>query len=341
MQVPRPRFSLACGLALLATVVVGCGSTGANSGASPTASPTAALPGLLGLGGETSSPLQIGVPYAVVGNLGLGPRTVESESVPDTATAAVTALAQDLGVPGPPISTASGLGYNLGSTSGYQLTTDPTLTTFNFHPNTPTDEVGTTPTVARADAFAENFLSAAHVPAGGGVVPITQLSTTNGSDRSVYFQWTLNGFPVVNILGQPEEIWVSVATDQHQVTQLVGISGAIPYGATGRPVVYPAMAPSEVVQYLNAGTINPNLYLLSLRGKPFPSPSPAPTGPVTLGAESLALVDSYGTAVPVYVFQVLENANVSQFVTCAVPPAGCLPLRFRSASPSPKSSPSD
>ncbi len=323
----------------MAILVVGCGSTGAHSGSSPTASASAALPGLLGLGGETSSPLPIGGPYAVVGNLGSGSKTVESERVPVTATAAVTALAQALGVPGPPISTASGLGYNLGSTSGYQLTTNPTLTTFNFHPNTPTDEVGTTPTVAGADAFAENFLSAAHVPAGGGVIPITQLSTTNGSDRSVYLQWSLNGFPVVNILGQPEEIWVNVATDQHQVTQLVGISGAIPYGATGRPVVYPAMAPSEVVQDLNAGTINPNLYLLSLRGKPFTLPSPTGKGPVTLGGESLALVDSYGTAVPVYVFQVLENPAVSQFVTCAVPPNGCLPLRLRSAAPSPNDSP--
>jgi|GEM_PF-5995414 len=254
--------------------------------------------------------------------------------------AALTALVQALGVPGPPISTATGLGYNLDSTTGYQLTTDANLDTFNYHPNSPTDEVGTTPTLAIANQFAEAFLSGAHVPAGGGVSPRPQLSVTHGSDRTVYFQWTLNGLPVVNILGQPAEIAVDVARDQFQVLQLVGISGAVPYGATGNPVVFPAMQAYQVVEYLNSGVIKPAAYLLSPSLQPFPSPSPSPLGPVTLNDESRAIVDSYGTAVPVYVFQVSGNPAVGEFVTCAVPPAGCVPLRFRSPTPSPSPLPS-
>jgi hypothetical protein len=325
-------------LTLLTFLGAGCGSTATHPSASPSASPTAALPGLLGLAGETASPLAIAGPYLVESALAHQSGRVESATVPDTATAAVTILAQDLNVPGPPISTATGLGYNLGSTNGYQLTTSPTLTTFNFHPNTPTDEVGTTPTVAGADQFAERFLSGDHVPAGGGVLPIKQLSTSNGSDRTVYFQWSFDGLPVVNILGQPEEIYVDVATDQHQVSQLVGISGAIPYGALGSPVDYPAMTLSQVVRYLNSGVIKPDQYLISTTGRPFPPLSPAPKGPASLISESRGVVDSYGTAVPVDVFEVAGDPNVTQFVTCAVPPDGCVPLRFSSASPSPNAS---
>jgi hypothetical protein len=254
--------------------------------------------------------------------------------------AALTALVQALGVPGPPISTATGLGYNLDSTSGYQLTTDADLGTFNYHPNSPTDEVGTTPTLAIANQFAEAFLADAHVPASGGVRPLPQFSVTHGSDRTVYFQWTLSGLPVVNILGQPAEIYVDVARDQFQVLQLVGISGAVPYGAIGNPVVFPAMQTYQVVQYLNSGVIKPAAYLLSPSLQPFPSPSPSPLGPTTLNDEYRAIVDSYGTAVPVYVFQVSGNPTIAQFVTCAVPPAGCVPLRFRSAIPSPSPLPS-
>jgi hypothetical protein len=274
----------------------------------------------------------------VEGHFGNGRASVESVAVPADGMAAVTALVQALSVPGPPISTATGLGYNLDSASGYQLTTNAGLDTFNFHPNAPTDEVGTTPTLATADQFAEAFLAAAHVPAGGGVSPLPQLTVTHGSDRTVYFQWTLEGLPVVSILGQPEDIYVDVATDQHQVMQLVGISGAVPYGAVGDPVIYPALQPYQAVQDLNSGVIKPSAYLLSPSGLPFPSPSPAPRGPVTLSTEYRAIVDSYGTAVPVYVFQVSGSSATSQFVTCAVPPAGCVPLRFRSATPSPSPS---
>jgi len=325
-------------LTILTLLGAGCDTPTPHPVASPSASPTAALPGLLGLGGETAGPLLVSGPYAVSGNLGSGSGSLPSATVPNTATAALTALTLALGVPGPPISTATGLGYNLGSTNGYQLTTDPTLSTFNFHPNAPTDEVGTTPTLAGADQFAESFLSAAHVPAGGGLIPLPQLSFTAASDRTVYFQWSLEGLPVVNILGQPQEIFVNVATDQNQVTQLVGITGAVPYGEIGNPVIYPAMEPAQAVQYLNSGTIKPDAYLLSLAGQPFPSPSPAPSGLTTISSESRAVVVSYGTAVPVFVFQVSGNANVSQFVTCAVPPDGCVPLRFSTASPSPSPS---
>ncbi|HUY09417.1 MAG TPA: hypothetical protein VMW80_08210 [Candidatus Dormibacteraeota bacterium] len=340
MKVPRWCPAALSAITLLSLSVTGCGSTPTHPVASPSASPSAALPGLLGLAGETALPLAIAGPYYVEDNVGTEPREVDSATVPDTAMAAVTALAQDLGVPGAPISTANGLGYNLGATSGYQLTTNPTLTSFNFHPNTPTDEVGTTPTVAGADQFAESFLSGDHVPTDGGLIPLPQLSFTNGSDRTVYFQWSLNGLPVVNILGQPEEIYVDVATDQHQVTQLVGITGAVPYGVIGNPVAYPTMTLPQVLKYLNSGVIEPDRYLLSPSGLPFPAVSPAPSGPSTISSESRGVVDSYGTAVPVDIFRVSGNPNVTQFVTCAAPPDGCVPLRFESASPSPSPSPS-
>jgi hypothetical protein len=328
-------------LAVLALLLAGCSLGGGLPRVSPSPSPRpTALPGLLGLAGESPSPLLVAPPYLVEGNFETGAGSVESVPVPATGMAAVTALVQALDVPGPPISTPTGLGYNLDATSGYQLTTDANLGTFNYHPNSPTDEVGTTPTLPIANQFAEAFLAAAHVPASGGVATLPQLSVTHGSDRTVYFQWTLNGLPVVNILGQPAEIGVDVARDQFQVLQLVGISGAVPYGATGKPAVFPAMRAYQVVQYLNSGVIKPAAYLLSASLQPYPSPSPSPVGPVTLSDEYRAIVDSYGTAVPVYVFGVSGNPAVSQFVTCAVPPAGCVPLRFRSPSPSASPSPS-
>jgi len=329
-------------LAILALGLAACSPGGSRPKASPspTPTPTAAAAGLLGLAGESPSPLLLAPPYLVEGNFGTGADSVESVAIPATGMAAVTALVQALGVPGSPISTATGLGYNLDSTSGYQLTTDVSLDTFNYHPNTPTDEVGTTPTLAIANQFAEAFLAAAHVPAGGGVSQLPQLSVTNGSDRTVDFVWTLDGLRVVNILGQPEEISVDVARDQFQVLQLVGISGAVPYGAVSAPTVYPAMQSYQAVQYLNSGVIKPGAYLLSPSLQPFPSPSPPPLGPVTLNQQYRAIVDSYGTAVPVYVFHVYGNPTVGQFVTCAVPPAGCVPLRLRGATPSPSPSPS-
>jgi len=340
VTVPRRILAPLTFITLLTLLAAGCGGISPKPATTPSATPTAALPGLLGLAGEAASPLAIAGPYYVENSLAELPLKVRAAKVPDTAIAAVTALAQALNVPGLPISTATGLGYNLGSTSGYQLTTDPTLTSFNYHPNTPTNEIGTTPTIAGADQFAENFLSAAHVPAEGGVAPLPGLSFTHGSDRTVYFQWTLNGLPVVNILGQPQEIDIDVATDQSQVTQLVGITGAVPYGAIGASVVYPAMTLAQVVSYLNSGVVNPERYLLGPSGAPFPPLSPAPSGPAIITGESQAVVDSYGTAVPVDLFTVAGNPAVSQFVTCAVPPAGCVPLRFRSGPPSPSPIPS-
>lgn len=292
---------------------------------------------LLGLAGEAAGPFPLSGPYSVEGNLRFRFGTVRAVAVPSTGLAAVSALAQALDVPGPPISTATGLGYNLGATSGYQLTTNASLTTFNFHPNTPTAEVGITPTVAIADQFAEQFLGARHVPAGGGVIPVPQLTNSHGSDRTVYFQWALEGLPVVNILGQPQEFFVDVATDRAETKEVVGISGTVPYGATGNPRGYPSMKPDQAVQYLNSGAIRPGAYLLSPSGEPFPSSSPAPGG-VLIESISLAMVDSYGTAVPAYRFQVSAQSGPTQFVTCAVPPTGCVPLRFRSPTPSPSPS---
>ncbi|MGC1183957.1 MAG: hypothetical protein WBA31_02245, partial [Candidatus Dormiibacterota bacterium] len=293
MQISRTRLLLPSALTVLALVLAGCGSTGPHHPrSSPSASASATPPGLLGLAGETAGPFLAAGPYASDGgSFGTKGGTVRAGTVPATAMAAVTALALALNTPGPPISTSTGLGYNLGSTSGYQLTTNSSLTTFNFHPNTPTDEVGTTPTLAGANRFAEAFLSGAHVPAGGGVIPLPRMSTTNGSDRTVYFQWSLYGLPVVNILGQPQEIDVDVATDQHQTTQLVGISGAVPYGSIGNPVRYPALAPDQVIQDLNSGAIKPGNYLLSTSGQPFATPSPRPQGPTTLSTASRAIVD--------------------------------------------------
>lgn len=338
MKPPDRRLVPPWSLILIALVLSGCGGGGAPPVVSPSAHPTSEFPELLGLAGEVTSPLLIAGPYQVRGRLGPGGGSVNATPVPATAAAAVGALAQSLAVPGPPISTSSGLGYNLGSSSGYQLTTDPSLDTFNFHPNTPTDEVGTTPTVAQADQFAENFLLAAHVPASGGVDPLDQLSTYHGSDRTIYFQWTLEGVPVVTIRGQPEVFSVDVATDRTQTMAVVGISGAVPYGATGGPTLYPAMTSNQVVKYLNSGVIKPADYLLSPSGQPFPSSLPVPSGPTALSAESMGIVDSFGSAVPVYVFQVSGDPAVGQFVTCAVAPAGCVPLRLRLQSPSPTTS---
>jgi hypothetical protein len=323
--------ALLLGLLLLA----GCGGSGGSPARSPRPSASAsATPqlSLLGLAGQTSSPLLISAPYQVQGNLGsAGKRHVDAIPVPNTGMAAVTALTSSLGVPGPPISTGTGLGYNLGSTTGYQLTTDAAFDSFNFHPNTPTDEVGTTPTVAMADQFAENFLSAAKVPVGGGVIPLTPLTNVHGSDRTVYFQWSLGGLPVVDILGQPQDIYVDVAANRSNTLQLVGISGAVPYGATGTPVAYPPMQPFQVVTYLNSGVIKPPDYLLSPSGQPFPGAAPTQASLAAISSSALAVVDSYGTAVPVYVFGVSGVTGVSQFVTCAAPPIDCVPLRFRAA----------
>ncbi|HEY6537497.1 MAG TPA: hypothetical protein VI138_00455 [Candidatus Dormibacteraeota bacterium] len=325
----RSRSVIISALGLVTVLLAACGpSNPSHPTATPSASPSPVLPGLLGLAGETTAPLALAGPYRADGALGREAGKAKSVAIPGTALAAVTALAQALGVPGPPISTATGLGYNLGATTGYQLTTNATLTDFNFHPNTPTDEVGTTPTVAGAEEFAESFLSSADVPAQGGVIPLPALSTSSASDRTVYFQWSLDGLPVVNILGQPLEIAADVATNQHETTQLVGITGALPYGATATPIAYPAMTPDQALGYLNSGAIKPDGYLLSPTGRPLPSPSPSPSGPTRISSVARALVFSYGTAVPVYVFVVSGNPKVGQFVTCAVAPDGCVPLRF-------------
>ncbi len=260
--------------------------------------------------------------------------------MPASASAALGALAQALGVPGPPVNTGSGLAYNLGATSGYQLTTDAALATFHFHPNTPVDETGSTPSVSAADQFVEQFLAGKGVPRAGGVRPLPELSTYNAADRRVFFQWTLAGQPVVNIEGEPETVYADVAANYADHLSLVGLSGAVPYGALGEVVAYPAMAPYQAVQRLNSGEMSPAAYILSPGGQPYPSPSPgAGLTHTVIAGVATAVVDSYGIAVPVYVFQLAAGGGVSQFVTCAPAPGDCLPGRFAApTSPSPSAS---
>ncbi len=322
--------------ALLGALLAGCaGAPRARSTATPrpSAVPTPAL-GLLGLAGEASQPLQVGRPYLARANLELAPAHLYAVTVPATPAAAVTALATALGVPGPPTETGAGWAYNLGATSGYQLTTDPGLDAFNFHPNRPVDETGATPTLAAAQQFAAAFIAADHLPAGGGLEPQPQLSSYHAADRTAYFQWTLHGLPVVSIQGLPEQVAVDVAASGSGVLSVVGISGSIPYGATGTFAAYPAMPVYQAVEALNRGQIDPAAYILDPEGKTY-SPG-AGSGPTAIVGVSVAVVDSFGTAVPVYGFGRSSPAGPAQFVTCAPPVRDCVPLRLGSgASPSP------
>ncbi|MGH7611215.1 MAG: hypothetical protein ACREN4_04270 [Candidatus Dormibacteria bacterium] len=301
----------------------------------PRATPTPAL-GLLGLGGEVGQAFSLGPPYVAGKRLELGVRQVYAVKVPATAAAAVTALAAALEVPGPPLETGAGWAYNLSSTTGYQLTTDAGLDSFNFHPNHPVDETGATPTVGAAEQFASHFLSADRLPAGGGLEALPDQSTYHAADRTVFFQWTLHGAPVVNVEGSPEEISADVAAGGSGALSLVGISGAVPYPALGNFAPYAAMPLRQVVASLKSGAIDPGSYLLDAQGQPFPSPSLS-ASPTQLERVYLAYVDSFGFAVPVYVFTASGAGGPGQFVTCAPVRSECVPLRL-AASPSPTAS---
>lgn len=324
----------------IAALLAGCGAAAPTPtpSPSPSASPTLGL-GVLPLGGVVATAVNLTGPYSSKAGLFRVPATVEAAKVPASPTTALGDLVTALGVPGPSINTGDGVAYNLGATSGYQLTAPPDLLSFNFHPNMPVDETGTTPSVATAEQFAEQFLTDHKVPgAGGGLLALPQLSSANAADRVVYFQWTENGYPVVNILGQPQEVDANVAANYREQLSLVGFSGQVPSIISGSAAPYPSISVTQVVHDLNLNLINPNTYLLQSSGLPFPSPNavanPGSTEAV-LTAASLAVVNSAGYAVPVLLFRVSNRAPTTQFVTCAATTYACAPLRYKLATPSP------
>ncbi len=299
--------------------------------------------GVLPLGGVVSAPLSIAGPYQLSPALPPLPARVLAAKVEGSPEVTLNDLASDLGVPGPPISFGGGLAYNLGATTGYQLTSTPGLADFNFHPNTPVDETGATPTVTAAELFVERFLAAHHLPGpGSGLIPLPQLTNAHAADRRVFFQWSQDGYPVVNILGQPEEIYADVAANYLNHLSLVGISGAVPVPILGADAPYPAASAKLLVADLNEGLLSPDSYLLQADLEPWPSPSstPAAQPAVVIGAKPAA-VDSAGFAVPVLVLQVAGRAPGTQFVMCAAATDACAPLRYASpqATPSPGSTP--
>ena len=324
----------------LAALLAGCGAAAPTPAPSPSpsASPTLGF-GVLPLGGVVATAGSLTGPYSSKAGLLKVPATVEAAKVPVSPTIALGELVTALGVPGPPINTGDGLAYNLGATSGYQLTAPPDLLSFNFHPNLPVDETGATPSVATAEQFAEQFLTEHKVPgAGGGLLALPQLSSANAADWVVYFQWTENGYPVVNILGQPEEVDANVAANYREQLSLVGLSGQVPSIISGSATPYPSISVTQVVHDLNLNLINPNTYLLQSSGLPFPSPQAVADSGSTeavLTAASLAVVNSAGYAVPVLLFQVSNRAPTTQFVTCATTTYACAPLRYNLPTPSP------
>jgi hypothetical protein len=285
---------------------------------------------VLPLGGEVASPLDLGPPFLVRGRLPNMPRTVPAARTPQDPLTALQALVTALQVPGPAVNTGTGLAYNLGATSGYQLTSPTGYQLFNFHPNTPVDETGATPSVAAADAFVYQFLAPRHLPyPNESLLPLPSLSVVNAADRRVFFQWAVDGYPLVNISGQPQEVYADVAANYREQLSLVGLSGAVPPPISGALAAYPPTNPDLMIQDLNQGLLSPGSYLLDLSGQPFPSPAPTAAGTVVLiSGASLGMVASAGYLVPVLVFQVSNQPQVAAFVTCAASTAACAPLRY-------------
>ena len=286
--------------------------------------------GVLPLGGLSPTALAISGPYRAASGLAPVPRQVRAARVPSSPTVSLADLAKALGVPGPPINTGDGLAYNLGATSGYQLTGTPNSQDFNFHPNTPVDETGATPSVASANSFVEQFLAAHNLPGPNeGLAPLEQLTTAHAADRRVFFQWTQDGYPLVDISGTPQEFYADVAANYRDQLSLVGLSGAVPQPILGRPADYPATSTKLLVSDLNRGLLAPGDYLLQADGQPYPAVSAGePGGAATITAWSAAVVDSAGYAVPVLVLQVSGRAPVTQFVMCAAATDACAPLRY-------------
>ncbi len=309
----------------------------------PTPTPTPLAFGVLPLGGVTAAPIPIAPPYRAAADLGPLPLTVRAARVPANPQVALGDLASALGVPGPPIAFGGGLAYNLGSTTGYQLTSASGLLNFNFHPNTPVDETGATPTVASAVSFVERFLAGHHLLGpNSGLTPLPQLTNAHAADRRVFFQWTQDGYPLVTISGQAEEIYADVAANYRDQLSLVGISGAVPEPILGATATYPAISIRLLVKDLNQGQLSPNSYLLQAGGQPWVGASPAASAastPALLTAARLAVVDSDGYAVPVLVLQVSGRSPVSEFVMCAAATNACAPLRYSTPAPSSAASP--
>lgn len=324
-------------------LIAGCGgpldsprqSPSATTAVSPTPPPLQL--GVLPLGGVAPAEPGLVGPYQLSGPAIASPRLVRTGQVPAAPATALGDLATELGVPGPPISVDGGLAYNLGSTTGYQLTATAGLLSFNFHPNTPVDETGATPSVLAAERFVEQFLAARGVPgAGGGLLPLPQLTSAHAADRRVFFQWTQDGFPVVDIQGQAQEIYADVAANYQEHLSVVGIAGQVPAPSVGAAAEYPAISVAQVVRDLNQGSIDPNAYFLQPNQQPYPSPAPTTAAaPAALTGAALGVVDSAGYAVPVWVFQVENRPPTTQFVTCAVATSACAPLRYNTPSPSP------
>ncbi len=291
---------------------------------------------MLPLGGEVAAPLDLRPPFLVQGRLPRMPRTVPAAQTTTDPLAALQELVTSLQVPGPAVNTGAGLSYNLGATTGYQLTSPAGYQLFNFHPNTPVDETGATPSVGAADAFVSQFLASRHLPyPHESLIPLPSLSVVNAADRRVFFQWAVGGYPLVNIGGQPQEVYADVAANYREKLSLVGLSGAVPPPISGALAAYPPTTPNLMIQDLNQGLLSPGSYLLDPSGQPFPSPSPTAAGSVVLiSGASLGMVASAGYLVPVLVFQVSNQPPVSAFVTCAASTAACAPLRYAST-PSP------
>jgi len=323
-----------------AVLLVGCGAT-PSPRPTPRATPTP-IPltlGVLPLGGVAAAPLGMTGPYAAGAGVLAIPRMVLAARVPAAPATSLNYLATHLGVPGPPINAGSGLAYNLGASTGYQLTTTENLLDFNFHPNTPVNETGATPSVAAADAFVGQFLAGHQLPGPHeGLIAQPALTQSHAADRRVYFQWSQDGYPVVDITGQPELIYADVAANYRDQLALVGLAGAVPLPVQGGPDNYPAISISQLVVDLNQGLLDPNSYLLQSNDQPFPphaSPSPPSGTTAEFTGSSMAVVDSAGYAVPVVVIQVSGRAPTTEFVMCAAATNACAPLRYIAPTPSP------
>ena len=316
--------------------VTACGQVSERRPA-PRPTPVHLAFGVLPLGGVSPTALTIAGPYAAAPTLPAVPKRVRAARVPGTATVHLADLAHALGVPGPPINTGDGLAYNLGATTGYQLTGTPNALDFNFHPNTPVDETGATPSVASANGFVEQFLAAHHLPGPNeGLEPLAQLTTAHAADRRVFFQWTEDGYPLVDINGIPQEFFADVAANYRDQLSLVGLSGAVPQPISGSPAEYPATSTRLLVSDLNRGLLTPEAYLLQADGQPYPAePAGVGSAAATLTGWSLAVVNSAGYAVPVLVLQVAGRPPLTEFVMCAAATNACAPLRYSTAGTTP------
>lgn len=324
--------------ALTLLLLAGCGAAPPRPHPQASPTPTPPLPlGVLPLGGEVAAPLDLRPPFLVQGRLPMMPRTVPAAQTSQDPLTALQELVTALQVPGPAVNTGAGLSYNLGATTGYQLTSPTGYQLFNFHPNTPVDETGATPSVAAADAFVSQFLATSHLPyPHESLLPLPSLSVVNAADRRVFFQWAVDGYPLVNISGQRQEVYADVAANYRQQLSLVGLSGTVPPPISGPLAAYPPTTPDLMIQDLNQGLLAPGSYLLDTSGQPFPSPSPTAASTVVLiSGASLGMVASAGYLVPVLVFQVSNQPPVAAFVTCAASTAACAPLRYSSTPPPP------